>query len=222
MTCSCAHAFTRLRCAPELRSLYHRVCVSSAVAAYTPAAMPQREVSGNTTRWPTWSFHYVLVLGNTALSISSMHHGQMQGICLSSLLLCTTRLFQLYSSPRSCNTATSELWLLKPTQTLLSSPADAVPLSLALTVLCVKSLRHRECLLFRSAAPAWASPGDKRWWGAVTQGVPVLTGAGSWELGAVGKAVIQAAICLFPVPQGITSLFSSLSKTMRNRCTLIG
>ena len=41
------------------------------------------------------------------------------------------------------------------------------------------------------------------------------------ELGAVEKAVIQAASCLFPVPQGITSLFSPLSKTIRNRGTLI-
>lgn len=125
-----------------LQNFIHRVCVLPAVAAYTPV-----ETSGNTTHWPTWSFHYIhskeTEPSESALCIT--------GRCKVSIPpVCSTAQpgFSSCSVPRSCDAFDCDFSSQHtPSYHLL----QIMPLSLALTPLALTPLRAQS---LRCTVPA--------------------------------------------------------------------
>lgn len=171
--------------------------------------MPRRETPGNITQWPTWSLHCALLLRNRAFGISSVHYRQIQGTRLSHLLPCSPRLFQLHSSLRLWHWC---LWTVtfQATTTLLSSPAgQATFLSVSTTVCEVWGTE----IVFPSEVLPY--PGFS-WWQTAGRCCHTRCPSTRWSWKLWGRLWFRQLLLFSPMEH-----ISPLSKTMRNRGTLI-
>lgn len=177
MTCSCARPFTWLHCVPDCS-----LCQALSHLQLQPALWLQcPDTSGNITHWPTWSFHYTLLLGSRAFwtmhyrsPVCPLQDQAFLAIQFSKELALNWD-FSSQHAP-SCNLLQMQHWF---------------PLS----VLCVKRLNHRVPAL----QVCCSCLGFTWWWAAMK-----CCHARGLLLGGMEKAVIEAASCIFLVLQGIT------------------
>lgn len=202
MPCSCAHPSVDLPCT--------WACSSPEVAAYTPVVMPWREIPGNITHWPPWSPHYTLLLGNRAFGISSVHTGRCKGPVCPSCFPAQAG-FSSWAALWSCDSDASEL----------TSPATTHPVTISGSPYhfsvgaTVREVWGTDSALSSEVLPL---PRLLLWQRAMrschTRHPSICWSWKLWE-------GCDSGSCLFSVPWGITSLFSPLSKTMRNGGSLI-